>query len=965
MKNTTQKHSSINALNTEQYDFDKILKRFERINRLRLERTSASLTARQKDFLTLLPFLFHINHPNLPGFSGTNCPMGIPGFNPTVDMKSIAKRMAKSYVYKHQAYRQYDISSIFLMGSPGTVAYSKESDFDIWLCHREDLNPSQIESLEQKTKILSQWGKDLNLDVTIFLVNPQAFREGKYAPLSQESSGSTQQLLLLEEFYRTAILVAGKYPVWWIVPPEKEASYSEYVNGLEQKRLIFANDYINLGSVANIPADEFFGATLWHIYKGIDSPYKSLLKLLLMEAYASEFPNINLISYEYKKHIYQDKKLDAESIDPYLLILKKITHYLLHQGSQKRLELIRQCFYLKVQCTLSKSKNSKENLWKTDIMQALIDEWDWAPFYIQLLDFQDNWKINDVINEQKKLVHALTFSYQKLSEFFRKHKNSSRISQRDLHILGRKLYAAFERKSGKVEIINRQYNSQLLEKHISIHQFISTKKIKGWKLFLGIVQADEAENKAPLNQSAYLMKLVSWLYFNHVINQQTNFLIFDQNNNRLAEQEIIYIIRDLNNIYPDNSLPQATIEELSKPSFIEMSNLYINVGYDPFSGNDKSRSQVATSRTDSFKYGAMFKNLVFSIDLIFNTSWKEVMFYHYEGVNGILDCICQYLRWNKKSWDSKMPGKTILPNHCSSFSTSRASTIANRVREVISDIVLSFKEAFLSSSRYSARYVFAIEKSYYLIAFEADSPQYKKLENYKSLLYELSKPSQEFGSLKVEKNATDDLVLPVIYQYNKPNQVQFFYFNRIKNVDIYILDNFGDLYYQRLAIEQQNVHINHYILFLNSIINRLQFDPNRDMTLDFENDIELSIFQMSRYANELQVRKQQTNQFPLPKQFLNIQAIGNPSSDSSHHFSIFCDDKEFSTLVHGNEVYFELARYVVNNRPSGLKYPIYITDMDLSIELMESEGFQSIHISQLLKYKQEIEKKLNLAIKQV
>jgi len=39
--------------------------------------------------------------------------------------------------------------------------------------------------------------------------------------------------------------------------------------------------------------------------------------------------------------------------------------------------------------------------------------------------------------------------------------------------------------------------------------------------------------------------------------------------------------------------------------------------------------------------------------------------------------------------------------------------------------------------------------------------------------------------------------------------------------------------------------------------------------------------------------------------------------------------------------------------------------MDLSADVMESEGVQSIHISQLLKYKQEIEKKLNLAIKQV
>jgi len=793
--------------------------------------------------------------------------------------------------------------------------------------------------------------------MTIFLVNPKEFREGKYTPLSTESSGSTQQLLLLEEFYRTAILVEGKYPVWWIVPPEQEQNYNDYVAQLENKRLIFSNDYINLGSVANIPADEFFGATLWHIYKGIDSPYKSLLKLLLMEAYAYEYPNIQLLSFEYKTHIYQDKKLIIDNIDPYLLILKKLDNYLLGQKSKDRLELIRQCFYLKAHCSISKLKGKSEDSWRIKIIKELISNWEWDNFHIQTLDFKENWKINDVIKEQKKLVDALTNSYKKLSEFFRQHHNVSRVSQRDLHILGRKLYAAFERKAGKIEIVNRQYQNQLLEKHISIHQFTNTKKIRGWKLFIDIVGLADVAHKDPLNQSAHLMKLISWLYFNIAINQHTNFLIFDSHNNRIPEQEITKIIEELNIIYPNNSQPKASIEALSKPSSIENSSLFINVGQDPFAGSSKA-GQIATSRTDSFKYGAMYKNLVLTIDLIYNTSWKEVMYFHFQGQKGILDCICQYLRWNLKSNSS-----AILPNACSSFSTSRGTTIANRVNEIIQDVVLTFQQA----KQANQRYVFAIEKAYYLIWIEDDNPQYNKLDNYKALINELSSPSKEFSSLTVEKNATDDLVLPAIFKHNKVNQVQFFYYNHIKNVDIYILDDFGDLYYQRLAIEQQNVHINHYILFLNSILNRMQFDPSRDMdmSMGFDNDIELNIYQMSRQQSNLKVTKQNANQFPLPKQFLNIQAIGDPSTDSSQHFSIFCDDTEFSALDYGTNVYHELASFVVNNRPSGLRYPIYITDMDLSTDLMESEGLQSIHISQLLKHKQEIEKKLNIAIKQV
>jgi len=132
----SNQHSSINALNTGEYDFDNILSRFKKINNTRLQRSRETLTDRQKEFFTLLPLLFHINHPSLTGFVSSKCPIGIPGYNPSKEAKFLAKRIAKGYTYKHQSYQQYDILSIFFMGSPGTIAYSQGSDFDIWLCYR-------------------------------------------------------------------------------------------------------------------------------------------------------------------------------------------------------------------------------------------------------------------------------------------------------------------------------------------------------------------------------------------------------------------------------------------------------------------------------------------------------------------------------------------------------------------------------------------------------------------------------------------------------------------------------------------------------------------------------------------------------------------------------------------------------------------------------------------------------------
>ena len=99
----------------------------------------------------------------------------------------------------------------------------------------------------------------------------------------------------------------------------------------------------------------------------------------------------------------------------------------------------------------------------------------------------------------------------------------------------------------------------------------------------------------------------------------------------------------------------------------------------------------------------------------------------------------------------------------------------------------------------------------------------------------------------------------------------------------------------------------------------------------------------------------------LHKGFFNIQVIGSPD-DEHNSLCIFCEDKEFSLMEHGKELFNVVAEFVIKRRESGEKYPIYITDIDISRGLMgqvESDKLQTIHY---LNYKRRIEDKLNQAI---
>lgn len=66
---------------------------FLKVNRMRLARTHEYLGTDQSHFLELIPLLFHINHPDLPGFAGENAAAGVsqysPGYGVTKALKTL------------------------------------------------------------------------------------------------------------------------------------------------------------------------------------------------------------------------------------------------------------------------------------------------------------------------------------------------------------------------------------------------------------------------------------------------------------------------------------------------------------------------------------------------------------------------------------------------------------------------------------------------------------------------------------------------------------------------------------------------------------------------------------------------------------------------------------------------------------------------------------------------------------
>src|SRR5690606_10652072 len=229
------------------------------------------------------------------------------------------------------------------------------------------------------------------------------FRLGQRAGVSTEDCGSSQHYLLLDEFYRTALLIAGRIPLWWLIPPREELEYEDYGQTLRHKRYIKGTDTLDFGSVAQIPAGEFIGAGVWQLYKAIDSPYKSVIKLLLTEVYASEYPRVESLSSTFKRAIYSGQ-LDIDELDPYVMMYRKLERYLLSRNETKRLELLRRCFYFKVGKATSRGPGGRAKSWQRQLLEAMVAQWRRSRPQLASLDARPQWRVARVLDEQKAQV---------------------------------------------------------------------------------------------------------------------------------------------------------------------------------------------------------------------------------------------------------------------------------------------------------------------------------------------------------------------------------------------------------------------------------------------------------------------------------------------------------------------------------------------------------------------------------
>lgn len=668
---------------------------------------------------------------------------------------------------------QADIIGLYAMGSTASIGQSSESDLDIWICYPHQMDAQRVELLKNKSWLITHWAEGYGVELNFFLIPDNKFRIDNKSDMTMDACGTSQHLLLLDEFYRTELHIAGKRILWWQVPFEHEKNYNQYVQKLYDNGGLNPDDWLDLGGFDRIPAEEYFGATLWQLYKGIDTPYKAVLKTILMEAYSWEYPNTELIALYYKKR-FQEQQTDLEYLDPYCLMLEKVTSYLNKINDFKRLEVVRACFYLKTEENLSKICTIDPPSWRRQVLTKFVKRWDWNKDHIADLDNRKKWKVRAVSNAKDILLGTLMASYSKLLRFARDNNIEGSISAEDLGILSRKLYAAHESLPGKVDLINPKISPDLSEPNLSFIQVPENRKnAAGWYLYNCSLDSFTLINTPTLMYAKYIAKLVAWCHMNGLYEEETQLYIYNQGSD-LVDKKLNQFIQDLYSVFPIY-IPKASNNALSRPCEIKHLTIFLNLERDPTRHWESTSESEDDQLGDVFSYGEDKECLIGSIDLIYRNSWNEVRTLHFNSNQSVIDALHTIL--GKMHQGAQPPEQIDLFCYSCQFQAQISQAFSSKLNEYIQLRLDSLSQRSVQTLKTG--------EENFAFYFEQTGVSVQHLKNLVDIYSHISNKKVSNSALNL-KNTYFDKTVSVIGSHISEGIVQFFFENYHDGFNVYI-----------------------------------------------------------------------------------------------------------------------------------------------------------------------------------
>ncbi|NOX35835.1 MAG: adenylate cyclase [Deltaproteobacteria bacterium] len=499
-------------------------KKFLKQNQLSLLTAFDIFKSKQADLFQIIPFLLHENIV-FPGIESIHekTPFGICDYIPSLETQEVLKNYIDKENIIARPAGNYAIEGLFTIGSTGSLAQTSESDIDYWVCINEErFSFKDKKLLKKKLELLENMARNrFNIQVTFFMVDINKARNNDFGDSTIESSGSAQARLLKEEFYRTMIYVAGKIPLWAVLPT---AISINYYNSILNNVAGFPNiaRYIDLGDIHAISTSEYFGASIWQMFKWLKSPFKSVIKMALLEKYIYEYGKESFLCNKYKDEwMNSGAHLKLAQNDSYYILLKNLLQYYEISKDEQSAALLLTCFFLKLGISKdSEIENTVFGLRKI-LLEKCMEKWGWKKDEVFKIGSFKAWQYSEIASLSNSIEKYMIKKYKIVNKAFDKlSHDKSRISPEDRTVLGRKIFIEFSKqpdKVGKVLIVLRS-DGHFQSLHLKYMK--KNNKFGTWELFNKNPKALHCKEES-LIKAKTIEEIGAWFMNNNLYNENT------------------------------------------------------------------------------------------------------------------------------------------------------------------------------------------------------------------------------------------------------------------------------------------------------------------------------------------------------------------------------------------------------------------------------------------------------------
>ncbi len=860
-------------------------------NSSRLSNIQDNISNNFAKYIRLIPFFIQLNHKLLPGYADVNTPVGVFSYVPDKNEINEIKLLNNKFRYQQGSIiNNYAVESIFFQ-----IKIISNKKY-CWIFYSNKLDSDKINLLNNKILKIEKWFHIKKIDIKFIFLSIDEFKKHEVTILKD-----TSKSLFIDDFYSESILLAGKYPVWWLVPPDKEKNYKKFVDHIKQARFVDQKEFIDLGDVNSTNFSDIVEDAVNLVQKSAVSAETCLVELLILDQKKSVFPSSDGVSIRIKNNLYL--KNDNMKNDE---IIAKIMHESFSRFKNYK--------HLLSPMRLFSRISLSPGLLNVELVNVFLGE------YSETFNYDDGLDgIIESLKFLKSMLHEIRMLFEDIVTDFINN-DSALNSNEKLTVIINNMLSYLSDGENKVHIYNNKSSENIIFDRIHLKQ-VKSDRSNRWELILNNANDDEKK----IEGFNCLLGLLAWCWLNRLVNNLTQVSIYS------SDQEIKQI--------EAYSILEILIQQLSPKNISSISSNAFKQKASPV------QSLLFVDFDESLKHST---DVISHCEQLIVDSWGEVYTKIYTNNIGILRCLCDWTH-QLSIGAPNMPPRLQIFGHGGGDSAS----IAQHVDKIYNELT----DFFYQKGHAEGRFFVKLASEYFLIQANKSQLQVEKMVDIQSLLSMLEMPLTVFQPTAIESLTINEFPLYQIYKKNKLNIVQVFYQVINHSCYIWVLDEKGSLWSDVLDDYSRESFLTHWLYLFKNIRLILKQLNNDDYILP---ELEINHISSNKLG-KLEIHKIVADIISSDKKFIDIK-ISVIEKNKIEQLNMYCDADEFLYEKHKNRVFSQVIGYLLDRKSDDVRLPVYVTDIEMPMKLFNMNKVSELQTTHILNIKRNFEHRINKSL---